>query len=66
MFHDERIAIKIHSDQGACLEYEILGELRNLTGMTKTRTTPYHATRNAVPVILNITLLEILGILESD
>ena len=40
------IPTRIHTDQGANLESDIIKELCNLTGMTKSRTTPYNSMGN--------------------
>jgi hypothetical protein len=60
------IPTTIHSDQGANFESEIIKELCNLTGMKKSRTTPYHPMGNSVPERFNRTLLNMLGTLEPD
>lgn len=60
------IPSRIHSDQGANFESEIIKELCKLTGMVKSRTTPYHAMGNPIPERYNRTLLNMLGTLEPD
>ena len=55
------IPTRIHSDQGANFESEIIKELCKITGMTKLRTSLYHpVTRSRV----DRTLLDTLGTLE--
>ena len=60
------IPARIHSDQGATFESEIIKELCKLTGMTKLHTTPYHPMGNPIPVRFNRTLLDMLGMLEPE
>jgi transposase InsO family protein len=55
---------RIHSDQGANFGSKLVKELCSLTGMVKSRTTPYHPTGNGMCERFNRTLLNMLGTLE--
>ena len=57
---------RIHSDQGRNFESKIIDELSKVTGMAKSRTTPYHPQGNAVTERMNSTLLSMLGTLSSE
>ena len=60
------IPTRLHSDQGANFESDIIQELCILTNMKKTHTTPYHPQGNAGPERFNRTLLDMLGTLNCD
>ena len=71
VFHDSFIThfgipTRIHSDQGACVESDIIKESCKITGMTKSKTSPYHQIGNPIPERFNRTLLNMLGTLEPD
>ena len=56
---------KIHSDKGANFESKVIQSLCSMTGMKKTRTTPYHPMGNGMVERFNRTLLNMLGTLTS-
>lgn len=60
------IPTRIHSDQGANFESQIIKELCLITGMRKCRTTSYHAMGNGQCERYNRTLLNMLGTLKPE
>jgi transposase InsO family protein len=52
---------RIHSDQGANFESNLIKELCILGGTNKSHTTPYHAMGNGMVERFNETLLKMLG-----
>ena len=56
---------RIHSDQGANFESKLIKSLCDLTGLKKTRTTPYHPMGNGMVERFNRTLLNMLGTLQD-
>uniref|UniRef100_A0A8C5P7N4 Integrase catalytic domain-containing protein n=1 Tax=Leptobrachium leishanense TaxID=445787 RepID=A0A8C5P7N4_9ANUR len=56
---------RIHSDQGRDFESRLVGQLLELLGIQKTRTSPYHPQGVAQPERFNRTLLNMLGTLSN-
>ncbi len=57
---------KLHSDKGANFETQVIRKLCGVTGMKKTRTTPYHPMGNGMVERFNRTLMNMLGTLQEE
>ena len=56
----------LHSDKGANFESKVIRKLCEITGMKKSRTTPYHPMGNGMVERFNKTLLNMLGTLSEQ
>ena len=57
---------RIHSDQGANFESELFKHLCQMTGMVKSRTSPYRPSGNGICERFNRSLLGMLGTLDPE
>jgi transposase InsO family protein len=60
------VPTRVLSDQGRNFESKLIKELCTLTGISKSRTTPYHPMTNGSCEKFNQTLLKFLGTLSAD
>ena len=60
------IPTRLHADQGANFESQLIKELCDIMGIKKSRSTPYHAAGNGMTERFNRTLISMLGTLEEE
>ena len=57
---------RIHADQGRNFESDLMKEMCKITGVEKSRTTPYHPQGNGTTERFNSTLMNMLGTLDPS
>ena len=60
------IPAKIHTDQGANFESQLIKELCDTLGIEKSRTSAYHPMSNGIAERFNRTLISMIGTLENE
>jgi len=60
------LPLQLHSDQGRNFELRLVAELTNLTGIRKTRTTPFHPRSDGQTERMNRTILAMLRATAHD
>ena len=58
--------LRLHADQGRNFESQLISELCKVSGIKKSKTTPYHPQGNGLTEKFNHTLLNMLGTLEAE
>jgi hypothetical protein len=56
----------LHSDQGRNIECDVIREVCRISGIQKSRTTPYHPQGNGITDRMNQTLLSMMGTFTSE
>lgn len=56
---------RLHSDRGACFTGKLISQLKEITGVTSSLTTPYHPQGNGQCERFNRTLMGMLGTLDD-